>query len=87
VGAEEESGRPVFDRTGLTGFFTINLTFATEPNAASALGGRPQRVALQQVDQPSLTTAVVDQLGLRLESRREPMPVLVIDGAEPPSEN
>jgi uncharacterized protein (TIGR03435 family) len=32
-------------------------------------------------------TAVVDQLGLRLESRREQTAVLVIDGAEPPSDD
>jgi uncharacterized protein (TIGR03435 family) len=81
------AGRPVFDRTGLTGFFTVNLTFATEPASVSPLGGPPRGVSLDPVDAPSLTAAVVDQLGLRLESRREQMPVLVIDGAEPPSEN
>lgn len=78
---------PVFDRTGLTGFFTVTLTFATEPGSVSPLGGPPQGVSIEPVDAPSLTTAVVDQLGLRLDSRREQMPVLVIDGAGPPTEN
>ena len=81
------AARPVLDRTGLIGFFTVNLTFATEPNSGLSLGGRPQGVSLDPVDAPSLTAAVVDQLGLRLESSREQMPVLVIDSAEPPSEN
>jgi uncharacterized protein (TIGR03435 family) len=81
------AGRPVLDRTGLTGFFAIRLTFATEPGSVSPLGGPPQGVPIDPVDAPSLTTAVVDQLGLRLESRREQMPVLVIDGAEPPTDN
>ena len=81
------AGRPVLDRTGLTGFFAINLEFATEPNSASPFGGSRQGVSIAPVDAPSLTTAVVDQLGLRLETRREQTAVLVIDGAEPPTEN
>jgi len=81
------AGRPVLDRTALTGFFAINLEFTTEPNAVSPLGGRPPGVPLVPVDAPSLTTAVVDQLGLRLESRRAQTAVLVIDGAEPPTDN
>ena len=83
----EAAGRPVLNRTGLSGFFTVKLTFTTEPNSASPFGGQRQGVLIATVDAPSLTTAVVEQLGLRLESRREQMPVLVIDGAEPPSEN
>lgn len=81
------AGRPVLDRTGLKGFFAVNLTFATEPNAVSALGGPPRGVSIAPVDAPSLTRAVVDQLGLRLETRREQTAVLVIDGAEPPTDN
>jgi uncharacterized protein (TIGR03435 family) len=81
------AGRPVLDRTGLTGFFAMNLEFATEPNSASPFGGPRQGVSIDPVDAPSLTTAVVDQLGLRLETRREQTAVLVIDGAEPPTDN
>jgi len=83
----DAAARPVLDRTGLIGFFTVNLTFATEAGSVSPLGGRPQGVSVDPVDAPSVTAAVVDQLGLRLETRREQMPVLVIDSAEPPSEN
>lgn len=80
------AGRPVLDRTGLTGSFAVTLRFATEASSVSPLGG-PQGVPLEPVDAPSLSAAVQEQLGLRLESRREPMDVLVIDSASAPTEN
>jgi uncharacterized protein (TIGR03435 family) len=81
------SGRPVLDRTGLAGSFAVTLRFATDPSALSPLGGPAQGVSIEPVDAPSLGAAVQEQLGLRLESRREPMEVLVIDSASAPSEN
>ena len=81
------AGRPVLDRTGLTGSFAVSLRFATDANSLSPLGGPPQGVSLEPVDAPSLTAAVQEQLGLRLESRREPVAVLVVDSASAPAEN
>lgn len=83
----EAAGRPVFDRTGLTGFFALTLRFATEPGAVSPLGGRPAGVSIEAVDLPSLAAAVEEQLGLKLESSRERVSVLIIDGAQRPTEN
>ena len=83
----EAAGRPVFDHTGLKGFFALSLKFATEPGAVSPLGGRPPGVSTEQVDLPSLTAAVEEQLGLKLESRRERVGVLVIDGVRQPTAN
>jgi uncharacterized protein (TIGR03435 family) len=70
-------GRPVVDRTGLTGRWDVELQFA----CAAAL-----QVATDRPDAPvSVFTAAQEQLGLRLEPRRERMDVLVIDSATMPS--
>jgi uncharacterized protein (TIGR03435 family) len=66
------SQRPVLDRTGLSGRFDIDLQW--NPDAlAGPIDGRP-----------SIVTAVQD-MGLRLESRRESADVLVVDHLEPPT--
>jgi len=64
---------PVVDRTGLEGAFNLKLEWVRE--SAKADSG------------PSVFTALQEQLGLRLESRKMPIEVLVIDRAERPSEN
>jgi uncharacterized protein (TIGR03435 family) len=71
------TGRPVIDQTGFTGSFEVHLEFAPY-----ATGATPVDSPL-----PSLTTVIESQLGLRLESRKAPAPVLVIDYAEKPTEN
>jgi uncharacterized protein (TIGR03435 family) len=81
------SGRPVLDRTGLKGFFALQLKFATEPGAVSPLGGRAGGVSIEQVDLPSLPAAIGEQLGLKLETSRERVSVLVIDSAQRPTAN
>jgi uncharacterized protein (TIGR03435 family) len=70
----------VLDRTGLDGVFDLNLEF-TPDQAAS--GGQP--VALDTG--PSIFTAVQEQLGLKLESTKGPVEVVVIDHVEPPTED
>jgi uncharacterized protein (TIGR03435 family) len=81
--------RPVVDRTGLAASFDFDLQFAAargrgllsgalSPDAAPAPGGGGA---------PSIFTALQDQLGLKLEATRGPVDVLVIDRAEPPTEN
>ena len=68
----------MFDRTGLTGFFDIELEFAPpRPTDDPALG--PPGV--------SIFTALREQLGLRLESARGPGEFLVVDHVERPTEN
>jgi uncharacterized protein (TIGR03435 family) len=69
------AGRMVVDKSGLTGAFDITLTWSQEG------GGNPPD------DGPSLFTAVQEQLGLRLDPQRGPVEVLVVDRAEPPTEN
>jgi len=75
-------GRYVVDRTGLTGPWDFELTFAAEPPP----GLLPPGIEAQPVDSnaPSLFTAIQEQLGLKLEAARGPVDVLVIDSVDRP---
>jgi uncharacterized protein (TIGR03435 family) len=64
--------RVVVDRTNLGGLFDWNLQWTPAPLSADASPEAP----------PSIFTALVEQLGLKLESRKLPVDVLVIDRAE-----
>jgi bla regulator protein BlaR1 len=77
-------GRVVLDRTGLTGAFDINLTWTPDQ-----MPQRPPGAPDLPVDPngPSIFTAIQEQLGLKLDSQRGPVEMLVIDRAEHPVEN
>jgi len=77
--------KPVLDRTGLTGTFDVELQFS--PEGLLGLPGLPPGVERPPNDAPSIFTAVQEQLGLKLESSRGPVDILVIDHAEKPTEN
>ena len=81
------AGRQVIDKTGLQGLYDIKLQWAPDPGLPNPAGPGP--IASAPADQlgPSLFTALQEQLGLRLESTRGPVQVLVIDHVERPSEN
>ena len=76
-----DAGRPVIDRTGLSGQYDIDLTYAPDPSAPLA-DARPN-----VANNVSLFTAVQEQLGLRLDAVTQPLEVLVIDRVERPAEN
>jgi uncharacterized protein (TIGR03435 family) len=85
-------GRTVLDRTGLTGTFDFNLTWTPDQmpqRAAGTAADQPPRINGVDIDPngPSIFTAVQEQLGLKLESQRGPVEMLVIDRAEHPVEN
>jgi uncharacterized protein (TIGR03435 family) len=77
----DQLGRGVIDKTNLKGLFDIRLDFAPagSPDATAAVAPDPAG--------PYLFDAIQDQLGLKLESTRSLVEVLVIDRAEKPSEN
>ena len=75
--------RPVFNETGLAGLFDYDIIFSPEGLGGALVGPPPASVA----DAPSLETALRDDLGLRLESRRGPVEVLLVDRIERPTEN
>lgn len=83
------AGRPVVDRTGLSGYFAYKVEFAPDPGATGLLGGPPPQVqpgaGAAPSELPSLFSAVQEQLGLRLDARREPVDVLVIDSVAQPT--
>jgi uncharacterized protein (TIGR03435 family) len=76
--------RIVVDKTGLTGEYDINLDFTREQGQLQApLEGAPR----QDPNGPSLFTALQEQLGLKLESQKGPVDMIVIDHIARPSEN
>jgi uncharacterized protein (TIGR03435 family) len=78
-----QAGRPVVDRTGLTGNWQFVMTFAQErPIGAPAVG---ETAPAADPNAPSFFTALQEQLGLKLESTKAPFDVTVIDSVEHPT--
>ena len=66
-------GRIVRDETGLTDRYDLHLKWAPNPD--------------QNSDLPSLPTALEDQLGLKLVSKKGPVDIIVVERYEHPSDN
>jgi uncharacterized protein (TIGR03435 family) len=79
--------RPVVDRTGLPGKYDFTLTWTPDESQFAGVGVRVPPPPDDPNAPPGLFTAIQEQLGLRLESTKAPVEVLVIDRAERPSEN
>ncbi len=69
------AGRVVVDKTGLSDRYDVKLVWAAD-DAPAGDGSAP-----------SLFTAIQEQLGLKLEPAKEPLPVLVIDRVDMPTAN
>jgi uncharacterized protein (TIGR03435 family) len=91
----QQLGRQVLDKTGLMGTYDFTLQWAPAPDESrgpmsrAAEGGDqgPDHAPPPDSSGPSIFTAIQDQLGLKLESQKAPVEVLVIDHVETPSEN
>jgi uncharacterized protein (TIGR03435 family) len=79
--------RPVVDRTGLPGRYDFTLTWTPDESQFGGLGVRVPPPSGDANAAPGLFTAIQEQLGLKIESTRAPVEVLVIDRVEKPSEN
>jgi uncharacterized protein (TIGR03435 family) len=80
--------RIVEDKTGLAGRYDVALQWSPEDNRGTPLPGGTQQDAASATDSgPSIFTALQEQLGLKLESAREPVDAIVVDHVEMPSEN
>ena len=76
-------GHNVLDKTGLTGKYDLAMEWPPEdrPGPMSDAGNAGDSSA------PSIFTVIQEQLGLKLESHKAPVEVLVIDHVEAPSAN
>jgi uncharacterized protein (TIGR03435 family) len=73
------TNRMVLDETNLTGKYDIDLRYAPDMDTTEPTQADP--------NSPSLFTALQEQLGLKLESKKGPVEMFVIDQVERPSEN
>jgi uncharacterized protein (TIGR03435 family) len=82
--------RIVVDRTGIAGAFDLDLNWTPDQMPQQPIGAPPPGLPpLPPIDPngPSLFTALQEQLGLKLESTRGPVDVLVIDRVAQPTED
>ena len=81
-------GRTVVDKTGLMGNYDVTLEWT--PEEAQPQGSREggtETAPPVDPNGPTIFTAVQEQLGLKLESTKGPVEILVIDRVEKPTEN
>jgi uncharacterized protein (TIGR03435 family) len=87
----QQVGRTIIDKTGLKGLVDLKLQWTPEmgqrgtPFGPLPAGGDPPPAS--DPSGPSIFTAVQEQLGLKLESTKGPVEVLIIDSVEKPTEN
>jgi uncharacterized protein (TIGR03435 family) len=74
----QRMGRNVVDKTGLTGEYDFEIKYVEDRGAAAAA---------TDVSGPDFLSAMQDQLGLKLESQKGPVQVIVVDHAEKATAN
>jgi uncharacterized protein (TIGR03435 family) len=85
-GLTRRAGRPVVDKTGLTGRYDVNVTFLPDGVKLEDLDLTNIPAEFRPQDM-SMFEALERQAGLKLEPTREPIPVLVIDTVSRPGDN
>jgi bla regulator protein blaR1 len=80
-------GRNVVDKTGLTGQYDVKLSWAPDESQGALIPGHEDRPESSGSDGPSVFTALQEQLGLKLESGKGPVEVVVVDKVEKPTQN
>ena len=89
-GLSDRIGRPIVDKTGLTGKYSFKLDWANEPHEGGGPGGPAHDAGFSGAPAagdtgPSIFTAVEEQLGLKLNAEKGPVDVVVIDHLEQPA--
>jgi len=87
--SEQFPGRTFVDKTGLAGKYYINLKWAPVGSSLlpSASTDHPSNSVASPDSGPSLFSALQEQLGLKLETQKVPLDVIVIDHIEKPTED
>ena len=88
--AQQDSGRPIIDKTDGKQLYDFTLRFSPDRMTSNNRGEPPRdaTAAPVAVDPVSpLSAALQEQLGLKLESTKAPMEVLVVESAQKPREN
>ncbi len=80
-------GRTVIDKTGLKGDYSFELKWTPDESHDLGFKGPGDAPPPSDANGPSVFTALQEQLGLKLESEKGPVDLLVIDHAEKASEN
>jgi bla regulator protein blaR1 len=81
-------GQPILDQTGLTGKYDFELRWTPDQSSPnSALGETLTPQAPADPDRPNIFTALQEQIGLKLESGKGPVALIVVDHIERPSPN
>ena len=88
----ELGGRVVLDKTGLKGTYDFTLQWTPEgplptSNSAGQSSQGPGNATQYDTSGPSIFTAIQEQLGLKLQSRKAALGTVVIDYVERPSAN
>ncbi len=80
-------GRTVIDKTGLTGLYDFSLKYVPEPGRYAGPSAPPPGAPASPTDPnvSSVSVALQEQLGLKFESARGPVEVMVIDRIERPT--
>ncbi len=89
----QQLGRSVLDQTGLKGNYDFTLKWTPDQSSAAMFQGPPgggpgsDNAPPPDSSGPSIFTAVQEQLGLKLESTKGPVEILIIDHIAQPTEN
>ena len=79
--------KATIDRTGFGGLLDVQMTFLSDDSTPAMPPPPPDVAAALESKTPSILSALQEQLGLKLESMRGPVEVIVVDHAERPSSN
>lgn len=78
-------GRDVLDQTGLTEKYNFKFSFSPDLNRPADITGAD--APRTDTSGPSIFTALQEQLGLRLDTQKAPVEIIVIDSVQKPSDN